>query len=53
MKKVILGLVAIAALAACSKDNGNDNSNGNGEFNNNGDPTIEQGTLPKEETIKD
>jgi len=53
MKKVILGLVAIAALAACSKDNGNDNSNGNGEFNNNGDPTIEQETFPKEITYKD
>lgn len=53
MKKVILGLVAIAALAACSKDNGNDNSNGNGEFNNNGDPTIEQGAFPKEITYKD
>ena len=53
MKKVILGLVAIAALAACSKDNGNDNSNGNGGFNNNGDPTIEQGTFPKEITFKD
>ncbi len=53
MKKVILGLVAIAALAACSKDNGNDNSNGNGGFNNNGDPTIEQGTFPKEVITKD
>lgn len=53
MKKVILGLVAITALVACSKDNGNDNSNSNGGFNNNGDPTIEQETLPKEITYKD
>ena len=42
MKKVILGLVAITALVACSKDNGNDNSNSNGGFNNNGDPNNEQ-----------
>ena len=53
MKKVILGLVAITALVACSKDNGNDNSNSNGGFNNNGDPTIEQETFPKEITYKD
>ena len=53
MKKVILGLVAITALVACSKDNGNDNSNSNGGLNNNGDPTIEQETFPKEITYKD
>ena len=52
MKKVILGLVAITALVACSKDNGNDNSNSNGGLNNNGDPTIEQETFPKEIPIK-
>ena len=53
MKKVILGLVAITALVACSKDNGNDNSNSNGGLNNNGDPTIEQETNPKQKTNKD
>ena len=53
MKKVILGRVAITALVACSKYNGNDNSNSNGGLNNNGDPTIEQETFPKEITYKD
>ena len=54
MKKVILGLVAITALVACSKDNGNDNSNSNGGgHNNNGNPAIEQETFPKEITYKD
>ena len=41
MKKVILGLVAIAALVSCKKeDNGNDT-------------TIQEGTYPKEVTYKD
>ena len=41
MKKVILGLVAIAALVSCTKeDNGNDT-------------TIQEGTYPKEVTYKD
>ena len=41
MKKVILGLVAIAALVSCKKeDNGNDT-------------TIQEGTFPKEVTYKD
>lgn len=41
MKKVILGLVAIAALVSCKKeDNGNDS-------------TIQEGTFPKEVTYKD
>ena len=41
MKKVILGLVAIAALVSCKKeDNGNDT-------------TIQEGTFPKEITYKD
>ena len=40
MKKVILGLVAIAALVSCTKeDNGNDT-------------TIQEGTFPKEVTYK-
>lgn len=41
MRKVILGLVAIAALVSCKKeDNGNDT-------------TIQEGTFPKEVTYKD
>ena len=47
MKKVILGLVAIAALVSCKKDDDN------GGFNNNGNPTIKEGTFPKEITFKD
>ena len=47
MKKVILGLVAIAALVSCKKDDDN------GGFNNNGNPTIKEGTFPKEITYKD
>ena len=49
MKKVILGLVAITALISCKKDD----DNGNGGFNNNGNPTIKEGTYPKEITYKD
>ena len=47
MKKVILGLGAIAALVSCKKDDDN------GGFNNNGNPTIKEGTFPKEITYKD
>ena len=47
MKKVILGLVAITALVSCKKDDDN------GGFNNNGNPTIKEGTFPKEITYKD
>ena len=47
MRKVILGLVAIAALVSCKKDDDN------GGFNNNGNPTIKEGTFPKEITFKD
>lgn len=47
MKKVILGLVAITALVSCKKDDDN------GGFNNNGNPTIKEGTFPKEITLKD
>ena len=49
MKKVILGLVAIAALVSCKKDD----DNGNGGFNNNDNPTIKEGTYPKEITYRD
>lgn len=48
MKKVILGLVAIAALVSCKKEDNNNNG-----FNKNGDPTIKEGTYPKEITFKD
>ena len=47
MRKVILGLVAITALVSCKKDDDN------GGFNNNGNPTIKEGTFPKEITFKD
>ena len=49
MRKVILGLVAIAALVSCKKDD----DNGNGGFNNNDNPTIKEGTYPKEITYRD
>ena len=47
MRKVILGLVAIAALVSCKKEDDN------GGFNNNDNPTIKEGTYPKEITFKD
>ena len=47
MRKVILGLVAIAALVSCKKNDDN------GGFNNNDNPTIKEGTYPKEITFKD